>query len=930
MQLLNTNKENNKLPVYERIYKPFIDKVLSFLCLIFFAPLLLILSIVIFIDDPGPIIFTQKRVGKNKKLFKLHKFRSMSMSAPHDVPTHKLKDPEKYITKTGSFLRKYSLDELPQIWDIFIGNMSFIGPRPALWNQNDLVKERDKYGANEVLPGLTGYAQTHGRDELEIPEKANMDGKYVKALHRNTVSGFLMDISCFFKTIVSVVRHDGVVEGEMKNIDGTGQAFFKTTVKFDEAGFEDYGYLKTFKVNKTDSDGIPIQKKVLITGANSYIGESFEQYAKQHYGDNFIVDTLDMRDESWNKRDFGSYDCVFHVAGIAHADIGNVSESVKKKYYEINTELAVRTAKKAKADGVKQFVLMSSVIIYGDSAGYGGMKKITEKTLPSPSSFYGDSKWQADKRVRQLGDNNFNVAVLRAPMIYGHGSKGNYPVLAKLAVKLPIFPDVKNKRSMLYIENLCEFLCLLILSGQNGVYFPQNKKYTKTADIVKFISRINGKKIHTMRFLNYFVALGSKMPGKIGGLINKAFGNLICDQKLSVYKGFDYQVASLKESIIRSEGKSLERPSVLMLVNHDVVIYNFRLELVERLLNDGYEVHISSPYGERIDDLVALGAKYHEIDIDRHGMNPISDFSILKEYNRLLQKIHPIIVLSYTIKPNIYGALIAQKARIPFVANITGLGIAMGEGGICQKLITLLYKVAFSCVQTVFFQNEDDKQFFKRLGIANGKHILIPGSGVNLNRYPISDYPECGYGKNGDSVKFAFISRIMKEKGIDQYLSAAKSIKKLYPAVEFHVCGFCEAEYEGQLNDLAAKEIIIYHGMIRDVAEFMSTIHCVVHPTYYPEGISNVLLEACSSGRPIITTNRSGCREVVKDGVNGYMVPEKDTKALIDAIEKFIKLTQSEKKNMGIEARKLVEQQFDRNLVVAAYMKEIYKVEGKA
>lgn len=203
--------KSKKGSFYDRVVKRGIDKVLSFFGLVILSPLFLLLSIVIYIDNPGPILFVQKRVGQNKMYFKLHKFRSMKMSTPHDMPTHLLENPEQYITRVGKFLRKSSLDELPQIWDIFIGNMSIIGPRPALWNQDDLIAERDRYGANDVRPGLTGWAQINGRDELEIDVKAKFDGEYVAK------ESFSFDVKCFFGTISSVLKSDGVVEG------GTGQ-----------------------------------------------------------------------------------------------------------------------------------------------------------------------------------------------------------------------------------------------------------------------------------------------------------------------------------------------------------------------------------------------------------------------------------------------------------------------------------------------------------------------------------------------------------------------------------------------------------------------------------------------------------------------------------------------------------------------------------
>lgn len=295
-------------------------------------------------------------------------------------------------------------------------------------------------------------------------------------------------------------------------------------------------------------------KKVLITGANSYIGTSFERYAWEHYSDSLSTDTVDMIDGSWRDRDFGSYDTVFHVAGIAHADVGNVTDEIKAKYYAVNTDLAIETADKAKKEGVKQFVFMSSAIIYGDSAPYGRMKRITKETEPSPANFYGDSKWQADQGVRKMADESFCVTVLRPPMIYGRGSKGNYPVLSGMAAKLPVFPNVDNERSMLYIENLCEFLCQIMVRGYGGIFWPQNGEYSRTSDVVRMIAEVKSHGMFVSRLFNPAVKLASVMPGKIGSLANKAFGNLSYDMSMSEYD-FDYRVADLKTSIERTEGQ---------------------------------------------------------------------------------------------------------------------------------------------------------------------------------------------------------------------------------------------------------------------------------------------------------------------------------------------------------------------------------------
>ena len=570
---------------YTRVIKRGGDTILSAFALILLSPVFLCLSIAIFLDDPGPVFFTQKRLGKNKRYFPLHKFRSMKMCTPHDTPTHMLENPEQYITRVGKFLRAHSLDELPQIWDIFVGNMSIIGPRPGLWNQDLLTAERDKYNANDIQPGLSGWAQINGRDSIEIPDKAKLDGEYVEKI------GFLMDLRCFFGTIFSVLRKDGVVEG---GTGATKNSYYKENSKKEKScsvlseiseGEEKSERLiapiKTMAVHKNlkgfgtreftkgksrkelignigFGESVEVDKrlyrKVLITGAGSYIGCSFKQYAQEYYPENFSIDELSLRDESWKEKNFSDYDVVYHVAGIAHADVGKVSEETKEKYYSVNRDLAIEIAKKAKFDGVKQFVFMSSAIIYGDAALFGKRKRITRETKPSPNNFYGDSKWQADQEISGFADDNFVVSILRSPMVYGKGCKGNYNALAKIAKSLLVFPSIKNERSMLYIENLCEFLCQIMLLGEGGVFWPQNSEYTNTSELVRIIGDISGHKVYLSPAMNFVVYLTARIPGKISNLVNKAFGNMSFDQSMSQYD-FDYQVFSLRDSIERTENK---------------------------------------------------------------------------------------------------------------------------------------------------------------------------------------------------------------------------------------------------------------------------------------------------------------------------------------------------------------------------------------
>lgn len=289
-------------------------------------------------------------------------------------------------------------------------------------------------------------------------------------------------------------------------------------------------------------------KRILITGANSYIGTSFERYIKVR-DSSYQVDTLDMTDDTWREKDFSGYDSVFHVAGIAHSDNGKISAAKERLYYAVNTDLTIETAKKAKADGVGQFIFMSSAIVYGDSAPIGQLKVITKETSVSPANCYGDSKVQAENGLLLLSEDDFRVVILRPPMIYGKGSKGNYPLLASMARKVPVFPYIKNERSMLYIDNLCEFVYLMIQNRECGIFFPQNSEPVNTALLVHQIAAVHGKKIRLIRGLGKTL----KLLSYITPLVNKAFGNLKYDHTLSAYHE-DYQKISLEQSILYTEG----------------------------------------------------------------------------------------------------------------------------------------------------------------------------------------------------------------------------------------------------------------------------------------------------------------------------------------------------------------------------------------
>ncbi|WP_461202971.1 NAD-dependent epimerase/dehydratase family protein [Enterococcus sp. N342-3-1-2] len=270
-------------------------------------------------------------------------------------------------------------------------------------------------------------------------------------------------------------------------------------------------------------------KRILITGANSYIGTSFEKWMEQ-FGSEYHIDTLDMHGESWKKKNFSVYDSIFHVAGIAHSDVSRVDNEIKKLYYQINCDLTLDVAKKyiRDLDGKSgQFIYMSSIIIYGEGSSVLKKRVITPDTAPNPSNFYGDSKWQAEVKLNELEAENFKIAILRPPMIYGEGAKGNYRLLVKIAQITWFFPDIKNERSMLNIITLNKYIKDLIDYKKKGIFFPQEKEYIRTSHLVKEIAKNNGKSLRLFTGLNWVIYILGFFPGKIGRLVNKAFGNLV-------------------------------------------------------------------------------------------------------------------------------------------------------------------------------------------------------------------------------------------------------------------------------------------------------------------------------------------------------------------------------------------------------------------
>lgn len=547
------------------------DKILSGAGLVILSPVFVGIVLAIKAEDGlmAPVFFKQKRVGIHKNHFILYKFRSMKTDTPHDTPTHLLQNPEQYLTHVGKWLRKTSLDELPQLLNIFQGDMAVVGPRPALWNQYDLLEERDKYGANDVRPGLTGWAQIHGRDELEIKEKARLDGYYVK--HMN----LFMDIRCILGTIRSVLKSEGVVEG------GTGA----------------------------------------------------------------------------------------------------------------------------------------------------------------------------------------------------------------------MVPECNDRKKKL-----------------------------------------------------------------------------------------------------------------LIVTNHSYMLYRFRKELIQRLQED-YEIVVSTPFVGHEDDLRDLGVRCSETDVERRSINPFTDLKLLHTYKTILKKEKPDLVLTYSIKPNIYVGYLCGKMKIPFYANVQGLGTAF-QKPVLSGIVTQMYRIAFQKVEKVFFENQENAaEFRKRKILKEEQEVILNGAGINLEEYKYCLYPD------NDKIHFLYLGRIMREKGIDELFEAAERLQR--EGVEFvlDLVGFFEDEYKKQVQHLQKEGIVRFYGFQENPKPYYAQADCVVLPSYH-EGMSNVLLEAAATGRAIITTDIPGCREAVDNGKSGMLCKVRNSNSLYKAMKRFTELPRTKREEIGKAGRTKMEQEFDKNKVV--------------
>ena len=973
--------------MYKNKIKRIIDFIMALGGLIVLSPVFIILCIWIKLDSKGPILFKQKRIGINKSYFNIYKFRTMYVDTPKDMPTHMLSNPDQYITKSGKFLRKTSLDELPQILNILKGEMAVIGPRPALWNQDDLIAERDKYHANDVRPGLTGWAQINGRDELEIPVKAKLDGEYVEK------ESFFMDVKCFLGTIGSVLVGDGVVEGgtgEMEKASqvtspeklnkeimiGAGVVAGAGTVGLGLLGLIVHKFknkdkkekkkvslkkalfiLTSFyavvtaivnifrkknlnikpKENKeqTDNDEDIKEKNILITGAHSYIGESVEKWLKDK-SNNYSVETFDMLDPKWKEHDFSKYDVVYHVAGIAHADVGNVSDEVKEKYYKVNRDLALEVASKAKENGVKQFIFMSSMIIYS------GCKEtfITKDTVPQAENFYGDSKLQADQALQKLNDKKFKVCIVRPPMIYGKGSKGNYPVLVKLATKLPVFPIVKNRRSMLHIDNLCEFIRLMIDNEEAGIFFPQNDEYTNTSDMVEMIAKVKGHKIIMLPGTNAIIKLMTKVPGKVGTLANKAFGSSAYDMILSYYDKGDYRVRSLNESIQVSENFNYKREKkAIIIASVASMIDQFNRDNINILQELGYEVHVACNFEnagtittERTEklkkDLDDLDVKYYQVSIPRKINDIKSLINSYKTLKKLANDGQYTLMHCHSPIGGVLARLSFNECRKKKITKViyTAHGFHFFKGAPLKNWI-IFYPIEKYCARMtdiLITINKDDFKFAKE-HMKSTQVEYVPGIGIDLEKFKLENFDRNDYriklGINANDFMILSVGELNKNKNHEIIIRAIASLNN--SNIHYFIAG------QGELKEyltLLSKELNVENqvhllGYRNDIVQLCNSADLYILPSIR-EGLNVSLMEAMASGIPCIVSDIRGNRDLIYNNQNGFLcnpLKEEEFKKDINEIRNNIDVS-----NLFQKSELKTIQNFS-NIKVKKIMDEIYK-----
>jgi len=358
---------------------------------------------------------------------------------------------------------------------------------------------------------------------------------------------------------------------------------------------------------------------------------------------------------------------------------------------------------------------------------------------------------------------------------------------------------------------------------------------------------------------------------------------------------------------------------ILFISNHEVTLYYFRTELISRLISEGNEVYISQPSGKYLEYFESLGCKCIDTHITQYGMNPVKEMSLVSEYKRIIKEIKPDVVLTFTIKPNLYGGMAAAACKVPYISAVTGLGGAFERGALFRTMTVMLYKYAMRKVSTLFFENKSNSEVFKKYKIVPDKHKVVNGSGVNLEKHSFCEYPE----DNGET-RFLFVGRVMNDKGVRELFAAFEEVKKNYDNVSLDVVGWCEDECKELLDEAIKKGVVKYHGWQEDIRPFYRNCHAVILPSYH-EGMANALLEAQATGRPVLASKIPGCSETFEEGVTGFGFEARSPEGIKDTVIGFLNKNYDEKAGFGVAARNRMEAVFDRENVVLKYAESVYE-----
>ena len=360
-------------------------------------------------------------------------------------------------------------------------------------------------------------------------------------------------------------------------------------------------------------------------------------------------------------------------------------------------------------------------------------------------------------------------------------------------------------------------------------------------------------------------------------------------------------------------------PKALILANSSSGLYDFRNELLTGLMKEGFQITVGLPDDLKVRELEEEGCKVINTQMNRRGVNPIQDMTLFGAYRRLLRSEKPSIVLTYTIKPTIYGGFACRLAKIPYISTITGLGSTFERGGMLLKVVVGMYKVALKKCGCLFFQNEENRKIFEDHGIRAQKHVTVNGSGVNLEKHCFEPYP----GHKDGVTRFLYIGRLMTEKGSDEYLYTARTLHDKYgDKISFCAIGYSEEGFEEKAKEAVRDGYLKYIPYQKDIHPYIKEADAIVHPSYH-EGMSNVLMEAAATGRPAITTDISGCREIIDKDVSGFLCKPRSRESLCEAVDRFVKLDANSRKAMAEAARRYVEQKFDRRSIILTYVNEV-------